>query len=322
MDNFLQVKLKPSPGFVIKSTTLNDAFYNLHPTTATNTLLEPSNALGMQIPKGLKVFVNIAWDANVPPPPEGSEDVIQKAMLGEDLDSLNPEGWYVPTVVSEGRQDTDKGVFSALPQYSTHLIPCTIQLGNSPSYSMQYSTLRSEIVPSQILNSRHFSSVRYSAHTHRNKITPHLIELAFQRIEAQTSGSILLSRQIGTPNIASKGKLEPRTVQIPRVLYPDGHPNRILVGQPNASGKKGLIEVVEEGDGKRKEKGKGILKTGHAGSVIPYWTWSKPSTKIKIVISVPKLVRACPSSYTYFPHSPCRHTHTYKPQPSTSSPAV
>src|ERR1700732_2167128 len=67
-----------------------------------------------------------------------------------------------------------------------------------------------------------------------------LIELAFQRVEAQTSSAILLSRQIGTPNIASKGKLEPRTVQIPRVLYPEGHPYRDFV--QSGKGKKKLIE--------------------------------------------------------------------------------
>lgn len=89
------VTLNPIPAFVVKSTTLQQSLHKN----------------GTQIPKGLKVFVNIAWDSNVPPPPQGSEDVIQKAMHGEDLDSvdnLNPDGWYVPTVVSEGRQDTDK----------------------------------------------------------------------------------------------------------------------------------------------------------------------------------------------------------------------
>jgi PIH1 N-terminal domain len=65
--------------------------------------------MGMLVQKGLKVFVNIAWDSNVPPPPEGSEEVIQKAMLGEHLDDLNPEGWYIPVIVSGGRQDKDKG---------------------------------------------------------------------------------------------------------------------------------------------------------------------------------------------------------------------
>lgn len=63
------------------------------------------------------------------------------------------------------------------------------------------------------------------------------VELAFQRIEAQTSGAILLSRQIATPNIASKGKLEPRTVKIPSILYPEGHPNRgIVVREEKANG--------------------------------------------------------------------------------------
>ena len=93
--SLVSVHLKPTPGFTVKSTTLNSS-------TRFN---------GISIPKGLKIFVNIAWDPNVPPPPEGSEDVIQKAMLGEDLDDLNPEGWYVPTIVSDGRQDTDKGGF-------------------------------------------------------------------------------------------------------------------------------------------------------------------------------------------------------------------
>jgi len=143
---------------------------------------------------------------------------------------------------------------------------------------------------------------------HPSLTTPQKPELAFQRIEAQTSGSILLSRQIGTPNIASKGKLEPRTVQIPKVLYPEGHPNRGAVGvgevvdrvadvgigagvsgQGKVKGKK-LIEEIGEG-----EKGKGILKTptkSVSSTVeIPSWTWSKTSTKIKIIINVPKLVR-------------------------------
>lgn len=108
---FRNVELKPTAFACIKSSILSDSFYipkSSSKSSKGGTLLEPSSQ-GVAIPKGLKVFVNIAWDANVPPPPEGSEDVIQKAMQGEDLDDLNPEGWYVPTVVSDGRQDTDKG---------------------------------------------------------------------------------------------------------------------------------------------------------------------------------------------------------------------
>lgn len=98
------VTLKPTAGFCVKSTTLQDALYKITPTLTSRTpvnsssLLEPSGSsntnvgAGMVIPKGLKVFVNIAWDAGVPPPPEGSEDVIQRAMLGEELDELR--GWW------------------------------------------------------------------------------------------------------------------------------------------------------------------------------------------------------------------------------------
>lgn len=48
-----------------------------------------------------------------------------------------------------------------------------------------------------------------------------------QRIEAQSG--IVLSRNIGTPNIASKGKLLPRTVQVPAAMLP------ALTGAPSAS---------------------------------------------------------------------------------------
>ncbi|KIM77387.1 hypothetical protein PILCRDRAFT_12029 [Piloderma croceum F 1598] len=267
--SFVSVKLKPSPGFVVKSTTLNDAQYRSHSqalSTPSSTLLEPSSDIGILVPKGLKVFVNIAWDANVPPPPEGSEDVIQKAMLGEDLDDLNPEGWYVPAIVSGGRQDKDK----------------------AGKLSLVFDAVFNSSLKTRTLTDPEFKTF--------------LIELAFQRIEAQKSGSILLSRQIGTPNIASKGKLEPRTVQIPRVLYPEGHPSRGAMGggvdagvdlgaSGGGKGKgKKLIEEIGEGE---KNKGKGILKTP-AKSVsstveVPSWTWSKTSNKIKIIINVPKL---------------------------------
>ena len=40
------------------------------------------------MPVGMKVFVNMAYDANVPPPPQGSEDIIKRAIKGEEP----PEG--------------------------------------------------------------------------------------------------------------------------------------------------------------------------------------------------------------------------------------
>lgn len=68
-------------------------------------------------------------------------------------------------------------------------------------------------------------------------------------------------------------------MQIPSVLYPEGHPNRSL-GVAKDVGAKKLIEEVGQTrsiDGDKPE--------------IPSWTWSKSSTKIKIIINVPNLVR-------------------------------
>ncbi len=56
--------------------------------------------------KGFKIFLNICWDVNVPPPPERTDGEIRRAMIGADLD----DGlYYVPVVVSDGRPVTDKG---------------------------------------------------------------------------------------------------------------------------------------------------------------------------------------------------------------------
>lgn len=98
--SFVSVQLRPTPGFTVKSTTLTNGLY---------TPRSPSKSNALSIPKGLKIFVNVAWDPNVPPPPPGGDDVIQKAMLGEEELGEANEEWYVPTVVSDGREDTDKG---------------------------------------------------------------------------------------------------------------------------------------------------------------------------------------------------------------------
>jgi hypothetical protein len=144
-------------------------------------------------------------------------------------------------------------------------------------------------------------------------------ELALQRIEAQTS--LVLSRQIGTPNIAAKGKLEARRVWVPTWL---------VTGQQHASGKltgdaqekKALIEEIEPsgGKGKQKEEGsapalpklKGILKksdssksigddgitaapgTPQLSSQVPEmlaWSWKKEDDeRLMIIVYVSKEV--------------------------------
>ncbi|KAJ3856065.1 pre-RNA processing PIH1/Nop17-domain-containing protein [Lentinula lateritia] len=135
---------------------------------------------GFCIKTSYKIFVNVAWDANVPPPPDGNEDSIQRAMNGDELDKGNLDAWFVPVIVSEGRFDTDKAGKPSL------VFDCVFH------NSIKSRTLRDP------------------------EFKVFIIELSIQRIEAQTQ--LVLSRQIGTPNIAAKGKLQPRTVSIPSLL--------------------------------------------------------------------------------------------------------
>ena len=85
--------------------------------------------------QGLKVFVNIAWDSNVPPPPKGNEEAIQAAIEGTS--DVDPDTWYVPVVVSEPRKDIDKG------QYRRQMLGCLLidpQLGSPLLCSMPFTT--------------------------------------------------------------------------------------------------------------------------------------------------------------------------------------
>lgn len=77
------VKLAPVPGFCIKSRTTAE------------TAVQVSNGSGqppvlVPIARNTKVFVNIAWDDHVPPP-------------------SSPDKGVVPLIVSDPRQDADKG---------------------------------------------------------------------------------------------------------------------------------------------------------------------------------------------------------------------
>jgi hypothetical protein len=109
----VQVALKPTAGFCIKSATLQPAVLKLASSVppGPNSLEPQSTSLAVPIQR--KVFINIAWDSQVPPPPEGNEEAIQRAMYSED-EHLNPDAWFVPVVVSEARQDTDKCTFMRL----------------------------------------------------------------------------------------------------------------------------------------------------------------------------------------------------------------
>ena len=119
MSATVRVDLAPKAGFCVKSSCLTAAVLPPPPTPSpsNSNLLEPTPG-PIPVPKGLKVFVNIAWDPHVPPPPEGNEDAIKRAIQGEDVDKNDPSVWYVPVIVSNGRQDTDKGTFAFLFGYT------------------------------------------------------------------------------------------------------------------------------------------------------------------------------------------------------------
>ncbi|KAF7759956.1 hypothetical protein Agabi119p4_11651 [Agaricus bisporus var. burnettii] len=218
--------LAPTPGFCVKS------------------------AAG---PGSQKVFVNICYDKNVPPPPPADEATIKRAMNIHQDDDDDDGNYYVPVVVSQPRQDRDKAGNLALvidcvynstlrsrtlrePDFKIFLVDYLAldsRLGDSiirsPSWQFCVTPLRivAQIprrpdrlsgfpyIPSTPFYSIHFLSVPthvmiFRAH---RLILFSSIELALQRIEAQTS--LVLSRQIGTPNIVAKGKLEPRRVWVP-----------------------------------------------------------------------------------------------------------
>ncbi|KAF9219335.1 hypothetical protein BS17DRAFT_804440 [Gyrodon lividus] len=253
----IAVVLIPVPGFCVKSKATNvavthrtasDQPYNIHGITSTKPI---------SIQKGLKIFVNVAWDANVPPPPPGSEDAIQKAMYGLESDESNPDAWFVPVVVSDARQDSDKAGQPAV------VFDCVFH----PS------------IKSRTLKDPQFKTF--------------IIELAFQRIEAQTT--VVLSRQIGTPNIASKGKPQARQVLVPAALYPPGHPNHHTPTK--------LIQEITDRPTTEPATAppKGILKkppTHNSVPRVPTWAWTQEDSKIRIVIEVPAMTQAIISEST------------------------
>lgn len=118
------VAIKPTPGFCIKSTTSDSGSYTYRNATPNNSAITALSALSPQIsssssspnpnpnllpiPKGIKVFLNIAWDSNVPAPPPADEAAVRRAMAGGDLDDTISGRYYVPVVVSEPRTVTDK----------------------------------------------------------------------------------------------------------------------------------------------------------------------------------------------------------------------
>ena len=93
---WVNVHISPSPGFCIKSKLLHPGFLNQ-----------------AALPQGLKVFVNVAWSKDLPPPPDGVKKALELATATptDDLQTnSNIKGdSSIYVFASDGRLDTDKG---------------------------------------------------------------------------------------------------------------------------------------------------------------------------------------------------------------------
>ncbi|KAI6030283.1 hypothetical protein EDC04DRAFT_2868976 [Pisolithus marmoratus] len=236
------VTLNPVPGFCVKSRATNDTV--VHASIANVSSDAQVNRASHLVPvtKGLKIFVNIAWDSNVPPPPQGSEEAVQHAMRGLHIDESNPDNWFVPLVVSDARSDSDKAGQPAIV-FDAVFSP-SIKSRTSKDADFKYSSLR---------------------------------------IEAQTT--IILSRQIGTPNIAFKGKPQTPHVTVPASLYPPGHPPAKLIQE---------IPPHPTADSSLKRQ----PLSASVAHKIPSWSWSEENSRLCIVIHVPALTPAAISLAT------------------------
>ncbi|KAG7087489.1 hypothetical protein E1B28_013451 [Marasmius oreades] len=260
----VSVILKPIPGFCIKSSTVQPAVYKPSSSQQPLTSLEPGNA-PVPIPVGFKLFINIAWDQNVPPPPKASEEAIKRAISGDSQSMSTDDDYFVPVVVSDGRIDTDRAGRPSL------VFDCVF----------------------------HKSVKTRTLVDHDFKVF--IVELALQRIEAQTG--LVLSRELGTPNIASKGKLEPRSVSLPSFLAQ----NVVLNAPSSGVTNKPLIEEIpspapttSKSASDQSAKPKGILKKNLVAEAsterrlseqLPLdWSWAFQNDQIRISISVPHLV--------------------------------
>jgi hypothetical protein len=95
MASNVTVNISPSPGFCIKSKVLH---------------LDEQTHGPVPISEGLKVFVNIAWSKDVPPPPDGIEKASEFAAHSGRIVSKSERDSPIPVFASNGRLDTDKGM--------------------------------------------------------------------------------------------------------------------------------------------------------------------------------------------------------------------
>jgi len=95
----INVDVSPAPGFCIKSKVRHLNATSTHEQTHRST----------PISEGLKVFVNIAWSKDVPPPLDGIKNASEFAAHSRRTVSESERDSPIPVFASPGRLDTDKG---------------------------------------------------------------------------------------------------------------------------------------------------------------------------------------------------------------------
>ena len=106
----ININVSPSPGFCIKSRLLQPGILNPTSNLSTVTTTHQSVQNQVPVPQGIKVFVNIAWSKDVPPPLDGVEKAVELAMHSRQMDLKSGQGAPISVFVSDGRLNSDKGI--------------------------------------------------------------------------------------------------------------------------------------------------------------------------------------------------------------------
>lgn len=99
MTSNVTINVSPSPGFCVKSKVLD--------VTSTRS--------PVPISQDLKVFINIAWSKDVPPPLDDIEKNPEVAPHSRQMDLESETDNPIFVFASEGRVDTDKGTSVTRP---------------------------------------------------------------------------------------------------------------------------------------------------------------------------------------------------------------
>jgi hypothetical protein len=119
----ININVSPSPGFCIKSRLLQPGILNATSNLSTVSTTNQSVQTKVPVPQGIKVFVNIAWSKDVPPPLDGVERASELATHSRQMDLKSRQGTQIPVFVSDGRLNSDKGI--ALVVFLPFLfVPC------------------------------------------------------------------------------------------------------------------------------------------------------------------------------------------------------